>query len=163
MQLKDLEHEKTELAILILADKLIVGRFPYLTSSTGRALSLLSSKADSWVSSTDLSSRSSAALRELIAEHRAAILTRQLILERHHPVEDLSESQSCSNFLIPHQHQMLAEPHSWDRLHDTGSHVTLELMQAPSSEFGFLSTRGKNKEEEEECELWNTLEGTHVV
>ena len=58
------------------------GGFPYLSSPTGRALSLLSSKTDSWVSPADISSRSSAALRELIAEHRAAIMAGQLILDR---------------------------------------------------------------------------------
>ncbi|XP_021677941.2 squamosa promoter-binding-like protein 7 isoform X2 [Hevea brasiliensis] len=73
-------------------DKLMGGRFPYLASPTDRALSLLSSKSDSWITSSDLSSRSSAALRELIAENRAAILARQLVHERHlqhNAMEDL--------------------------------------------------------------------------
>ncbi|CAK7347830.1 unnamed protein product [Dovyalis caffra] len=148
-------------------DKLIAGRFPYIASPTGFALSLLSSKADSWVSPSDLSSRSSAALRELIAEHRATILARQLFLEKHldhHATEDLGESQPGSNFFITHQHEMLSEQHNWGRFNDASTHVTLDLMQTPSSAFGFLSARAKSKEEEEECsELWSTLEGAHVV
>lgn len=148
-------------------EKLMAGRFPYIASPTGCALSLLSSKADSWVSPSDLSSRSSAALRELIAEHRTAILARQLVLEKHlhhHAMEDLGESQPSSNILVTHQQQVLSEPRNWGRLNDTSTHVTLDLMQAPSSAFGFLSPRGKNKEEEEECsELWSTMEGAHVV
>uniref|UniRef100_A0A6N2MXQ5 SBP-type domain-containing protein n=1 Tax=Salix viminalis TaxID=40686 RepID=A0A6N2MXQ5_SALVM len=148
-------------------DKVIAGRFPYIASPTGCALSLLSSKSDSWVSPSDLSSRSSAALRELIAENRAAILSRQVFLQKHlhhHTVEDPGESHPLSNFLTAHQQQVLSEPHDWSRLNDTSTHVTLDLMQAPSSAFGFLSPRGKNKEEEDECsELWSTLEGAHVV
>ncbi|KAL9396736.1 hypothetical protein Peur_010989 [Populus x canadensis] len=145
-------------------DKLIAGRFPYIASPTGCALSLLSSKADSWVSPSDLSSRSSAALRELIAEHRAAILARQLILEKHSHNHAMGESQPSSNFFITHQQQMLPEPHNWGRFNGTNMHVTLDLMQAPSSAFGFLSARGKNKEEGGECsQLWSTLEGAHAV
>ncbi|KAF2303519.1 hypothetical protein GH714_018961 [Hevea brasiliensis] len=113
---------------------------------------------------------SSAALRELIAENRAAILARQLVHERHlqhNAMEDLGDHSepSPNNSFIPHHHQVLAEAHNWDRFHDTGTQLTLDLMQAPTSAFGFLSTRGKNnKEEEEECsELWNTWAGAHVV
>ncbi|XP_054784784.1 squamosa promoter-binding-like protein 7 isoform X2 [Prosopis cineraria] len=53
-------------------------------SSQGCALSLLSSsKSDhSWLSPADLSARCSAALRELIAENRAAVMAKQIILER---------------------------------------------------------------------------------
>ncbi|KAF9687694.1 hypothetical protein SADUNF_Sadunf02G0119700 [Salix dunnii] len=143
-------------------DKLIAGRFPYIASPTGCAFSLLSSKADSWVSPSDLPSRSSAALSELIAENRAAILARQLILGKHlhhHAMEDLGESQPGSNF---HPQQMLSEPHNWGRFSNTTAHVTLQLTRAPSSAFGFLSAREKNKEEGEECfQLWSSLEGAH--
>lgn len=151
------------------ANKLMTGRFAYLSSPTGRALSLLSSKSDSWVSSAELSLRSSAALRELIAENRAAILARQLILDRdwhwhHHGMEDSGGEQPGSDSLMPHQHQMFPGSRSWERFHEANGHVTLDLMQAPSSAFGLLSVREKSKEEEEECsELWNSLEGTHVV
>uniref|UniRef100_A0A2N9FJB1 SBP-type domain-containing protein n=1 Tax=Fagus sylvatica TaxID=28930 RepID=A0A2N9FJB1_FAGSY len=145
------------------------GRFPFFSSPTGCALSLLSSKTDSWVSPPDLSSRSSAALRELIAEHRAAILARQLVFDRdwhtqQHAMEDLGEAQPRSHSPIPHQHQMFPEPHSWDRFHESDTHVTLDLMQASSSAFGLLSVRGKNKEDEEECSnLWNSFHGAHVI
>ncbi|EOX96362.1 Squamosa promoter-binding-like protein 10, putative [Theobroma cacao] len=150
-------------------NKLMTGRFPYLSSPTGRALSLLSSRADSWIFSSDLSSRSSAALRELIAENRAAILARQLILDRdwhlhHHAMEDLGDAQPGSSSVAVQQHPSLPEPHGWDRFPVTGAQVTLDLMQASSSAFEMLSVRGKTKEEEEECsELWNSLQGTHVV
>ncbi|XP_050236277.1 squamosa promoter-binding-like protein 7 [Mercurialis annua] len=158
-------------------DKLTGGRFAYLESPTGRALSLLSSKADCWISSSDLSSRSSAALRELIAENRAAILTRQLLLERHlhhNGIQDLADDQqsqpsttyNINHSFIPHQHhQILADSHdSWDRFNDTGSQVTLDLMHTPFSPFGFMPSRGKNKEEEQECsELWNTWSNAHEI
>ena len=152
-------------------NKLMTGRFPYLSSPTGRALSLLSSGGDSWISPSDLSSRSSAALRELIAENRAAILGRQLILDRdwhlhHYAMEDLGpgEAQLGSSSMAAQQHPSLPQPHGWDRFQETGAQVTLDLMQASRSAFGMLSMREKTKEEEEECsELWNSLEGTHVV
>jgi hypothetical protein len=100
----------------------------------------------------------------LIAEHRAAIPARQLILEKHSHNHAMGESQPSSNFFITHQQQMLSEPHNWGRFNGTTMHVTLDLMQAPSSAFGFLSARGKNKEEGGECsQLWSTLEGAHAV
>ncbi|XVF73476.1 hypothetical protein PTKIN_Ptkin12aG0204100 [Pterospermum kingtungense] len=153
-----------------LDNRLIDGRFPNLSSRTGRALSLLSSGADSWISPSDLSSRSSAALRELIAENRAAILAKQLVLDRdwhlhHHSVEDLGDHQAQpgSSFVSIQQHSSLSKPHGWDRVSETSAQVTLDLMQASSSAFGVLSVR-KTKEEDEDCsELWNSFEGTHVV
>ncbi|OMO69537.1 Transcription factor, SBP-box [Corchorus capsularis] len=149
---------------------------PYVSSATGRALSLLSSNSirgdnicDSWISQSDsdLSSRSSAALRELIAENRAAILARQLILDRdhlhlhHHHHENAMDDQHLgSTTCIDHQ----PDGGNWDI--QTGSQVTLDLMQASSSAFGMLSVRAnKTKDEEQQdcSDLWNSLEGTHVV
>ncbi|KAG5538662.1 hypothetical protein RHGRI_019282 [Rhododendron griersonianum] len=117
----------------------------------GRALSLLSSKNSTWFSSP------SAALRELIAENRAAILARQLV---HDP-----STQPGSNSLLTSHHQVFHDPHNWDRFNEDGGHVTLDLMQAPSSAFGFLSMRENSRgEEEQECsELWRSLGGAHVV
>ncbi|KAJ0053100.1 hypothetical protein Pint_00160 [Pistacia integerrima] len=131
---------------------------------TGRALSLLSSRGNSWVSSSDLSSRCSAALRELIAENRATIVSKHLILDRdwhlHHAMDELGDAQHCSNSLISQQHQIFGKPH----YQEANTHVTLDLMQAPSGQFGFLSVTDKDKEEEEESsELWNSLDGAHVV
>ncbi|GKU88462.1 hypothetical protein SLEP1_g2727 [Rubroshorea leprosula] len=149
-------------------DNRMARRHPYLSSSTGCALSLLSSVNDSWFSPSDLSSRSSAALRELIAENRASILARQLIRDQdwqlhHHSMEDLGEAQAGSNSMTGLQHRPFPESHGWDPFPGTGSHVTLDLMQASTSAFSMLSVRGKAKEEEEECsELWNSLEGAHV-
>ncbi|TKY66312.1 Squamosa promoter-binding protein 7 [Spatholobus suberectus] len=76
--------------------------FPYM-SSGGCALSLLSSRSDSWLSPSDLSTRCSAALRELIAENRAAIMARQFVSDRdwhfnHQAVEDFKEIQPESNY-----------------------------------------------------------------
>ncbi|TKY68972.1 Squamosa promoter-binding protein 7 [Spatholobus suberectus] len=78
------------------------------SSRQGCALSLLSSGSDCWLSHADLSTRCSAALRELIAENRAALVTRQLVYDRdchvmpHHAVEDFEEIQPESNY-FPHQ------------------------------------------------------------
>ncbi|KAM1019040.1 hypothetical protein PS2_040192 [Malus domestica] len=159
--------------------KLMTGRFQYLSSMTGRALSLLSSKTtrDSWVSTSDLSSRSSTALRELIAENRAANLARQLMSSdrnwdssshNNNATEDLfcDHGQSWSNSLEPHQHQMFTEnQHGWDRFHESsGAHLTLDLRRPPSQAYGFMSERAKTKaEEDQECDLWNSFQGTSVV
>ncbi|XP_057498570.1 squamosa promoter-binding-like protein 7 [Actinidia eriantha] len=131
--------------------------------SQGRALSLLSSKRD-------LSSRCSAALRELIAENRAAILAPLDGRDWHHrAMEAASVGQTPSNFPMTsshhHPHQIFPELHSWDRFNDSGGHVTLDLMQASNSAFGFLSMRGKSKEDEEVCsdELWSSFGGANVV
>ncbi|KAL5718540.1 hypothetical protein ACHQM5_011429 [Ranunculus cassubicifolius] len=143
------------------------GRLPYISPSTGRALSLLSSKTNSWVSPSDLSSRSSAALRELIAENRAAVLARQLFLDQgwHHQAMDefSSNHQQMALPLLPNQHQGFPNQVEWERFNEAGGQVTLDLMQEPSSAFGFLSGRTKSKEEEDCSEIWRTLEGTHVV
>ncbi|KAL4353266.1 hypothetical protein GQ457_06G033010 [Hibiscus cannabinus] len=151
-------------------NNLMTGRFPYhLSSPKGRALSLLSSTPDSWISPSDLSSRSSAALRELIAENRAAVLAGQIILDRdwnlnQHGMGDLGEAHLGSGSTAVQQHSLL--PQGWDKFQETGAELTLNLMQASSSASGMLSVRGKTEEEEEEeecSELWNSLEGTHVV
>lgn len=151
----------------------MTGRIAYIPSPTGRALSLLSSKNESWATSSELSLRSSAALRELIAENRAAIFARQLILDRdwhsnHTAADDFGgigfhqEQQQQQELYCEQQQQ------SWERMNENGgAHVTLDLMQAPSTAFGMLSVRGKSKEEDEECcEIWNSFEdheSSHVV
>ncbi|KAJ4956940.1 hypothetical protein NE237_013723 [Protea cynaroides] len=142
-----------------------------LSSSEGLALSLLSSRSSSWVSSGDISLRSSAALRELIAENRAATFARQLFIDHdwhHHTMEELGSAQPGLFPHIPHQQHMSTEQPEWDRFHESGAHLTLDLMQAPSSPFGFLSGRSKTKEDEDECGLiWysgSVLEATrHLV
>ncbi|XP_042504380.1 squamosa promoter-binding-like protein 7 [Macadamia integrifolia] len=146
--------------------KSIGGRLSCLSSSKGCALSLLSSRSGSCVSPADLSLLSSAALRELIAENRAATFSRQLFFDRdwnhHHTMDELGGAQpGLLPHHIPHQHHMLPEPPEWDGFHESGAHLTLDLMQAPSSPFGFLSGRSKTKEDEDECgEIWKSLEGT---
>ncbi|KAJ3680596.1 hypothetical protein LUZ60_016874 [Juncus effusus] len=137
----------------------VVGtRYPFIPTSPDHALSLLSSKAGSpWVSTpADLSSRSSAALRELIAENRAAILGRQLTHYSNMPHN------------LSHQLQVVSPPPfhygagGWAHFAGGDGQVTLDLMQAPgaSSSFG----RGNNESDDEDCnEIWKSLEGTHVV
>ncbi|XP_050386368.1 squamosa promoter-binding-like protein 7 [Argentina anserina] len=160
------------------------GGFPYLSSSpTGRsALSLLSSFKscnDSWVlSPSDLSSRSRAALRELIAENRAAILARQVISSSNrsnsnweasahysnHSAQEFGDhlSQSwLSSSVQSHHHQQQqmysANQHSWDRFHESGAHLTLDLMQQPPSpayETLLPARDASTKAEDDECDLW---------
>ncbi|XP_004308484.1 PREDICTED: squamosa promoter-binding-like protein 7 [Fragaria vesca subsp. vesca] len=172
------------------------GRFPYLSSSpTGRsALSLLSSSKssnDSWVlSPSDLSSRSRAALRELIAENRAAILARQVISSSERPNSNWEDSsnynnhstQDCGDYLSQswpsssveshHRHQQqqmfAADQHSWDRFHESGAHLTLDLMQQPPSpayETLLPARDSSTKAEDEECDLWkwNSFQGASAV
>lgn len=114
----------------------------------GGALSLLSSSRpdNSWsLTSVDLSSRGSAALRDLIAENRA---TASSIIYQHNnnnvnyhnnsiidgELTAQEESHSCTNCTIKfspiHQIYDQVEP-------TTGSHLTLDLMQASGSAFGF--------------------------
>ncbi|XP_042457052.1 squamosa promoter-binding-like protein 7 [Zingiber officinale] len=140
------------------------GMIPYLSASPGCALSLLSSKASPWIcSSSEFSSRSSAALNELIAENRAAVLARQLFL-------DHKECHHSSSSLWLHQQQQVIQeaalpcfPGGCSRLPEIArSHLTLDLMQMPSS--FEVSERSKSKGEEEECsEIWKSLAGSNVV
>ncbi|XP_072955534.1 squamosa promoter-binding-like protein 7 [Typha angustifolia] len=146
----------------------VVGhRFSHGSTSPGRALSLLSSKASPWISTSDLSSRSSAALRELIAENRAALLAQQLFSDR----GGWHNSLSMNHSTIPHwQHQNQVPSQSqqltdgWSHFQESGNHVTLDLMQVPTTSFGVLSGRSKSKDEEEDCsDIWKSFEETHVV
>ncbi|KAL6007810.1 hypothetical protein ACLOJK_033312 [Asimina triloba] len=137
----------------------------------GCALSLLSSKSSSWVPSADLSSRSSAALRELIAENRAAVLARQLMSDRgwNHGVDDAGGAQALMS-TTSHNHHVAPSGSEecrlvpvLDHFHEPAAHVTLDLMQRPNASFQILSNRTKSKEEEEGCcDIWRSLEGTHV-
>ncbi|KAJ7962086.1 Squamosa promoter binding-like protein [Quillaja saponaria] len=140
-------------------------------SSQGHAFSLLSSKNDSWLYPTDLSTRCSAALRELIAENRAAAVLGEQIMQdsrdwhshQHHTMEDLNHDQ-CSSF-THQQQQMFRDTQGWNRLHESGTQSSVDLMQGPNSAFEFISVRGKtNKANEGECSnLWNSLGGHSVI
>lgn len=108
-----------------------------------------------------LSSRCSAALRELIAENRAALLAKQFVYDKDwpfHHAEDVNVQQHNQSShhhyhhpLVPNNdNHMFSEPQDWDRFDEPGTNnVTLDLMQAPTSAFELLSMRGKSKEEEE--------------
>ncbi|KAJ3706707.1 hypothetical protein LUZ61_010412 [Rhynchospora tenuis] len=137
-------------------------RFPNVSTSPGRALSLLSSKASPWGLTPDLSSCSSAALCELIAENRAAVLTRQICSDRAVWPNNGAGIHSYPPQHWPHQHQATAPPrhlaNGWAHLNDANSHVTLDLMEATATSL----ERVRN--DEEDCsEIWKSLEGTHVV
>lgn len=161
--------------LLISNYKTAGDRFQFIPSSPkGRALSLLSSKTyptSTWDSSSDLSLLSSAALRELIAENRAAVLARQLVSDRswtpHVPDHAASSQPFFSEASSQHAQQQLVpeSAHGWSQFHAEPAHVhvTLDLMQAPSSSFPLVPGRGKPKESEECCDIWKSLEGTHVV
>ncbi|KAM6556367.1 hypothetical protein CsatB_003386 [Cannabis sativa] len=134
-------------------------------------------------SESDLSSRSSAALRELIAENRATIMAPQLVVDgdawpshhaHHHPPRDQlfgSEApRAFGSMESHHHHNIFPEPHhngGWERIGENGMHVTLHLMQAPSQGFGaFMASTGKTKTEEDDCSdhhLWNFLQGHNLV
>ncbi|KAJ8506386.1 hypothetical protein OPV22_007272 [Ensete ventricosum] len=152
-----------------LESAIIGGMAPYLSASPGCALSLLSSKASPWITTSDFSSRSSAALNELIAENRAAVLARQLLADGGGWHTMVSVKQQQQPVYWSHlQHQATpqpAPPHAdgWSRLQGTGGHVTLDLMQMPDS-FEIVSGRSKSREEDEESsDIWKSLAGTHVV
>ena len=145
-------------------------------SSSGRALSLLSSRNDSSISSPDLSSRCSAALRELIAENRAALLAKQFVFDKDlpfHHAEDVNVQQNNHSSHHHYHHHplvstneshMFSEPQGWDRFDEPGTNnVTLDLMQAPTSAFELLSMRGKSKEDEECSQLWSSFSWILVI
>ncbi|OWM80155.1 squamosa promoter-binding-like protein 7 [Punica granatum] len=123
------------------------------TSSQGGAYSLLSSTTETCgLFPSNLSLQCSAALRELIAEHRATILAHQLVLEG--CMMDSGPSSSSVSSMRLHQvpHPVLPTLKSAD---ESGQQVTLDLMQSPISAFGGLPMRGK---QQQECyELWNSF------
>ncbi|XP_011621379.1 squamosa promoter-binding-like protein 9 isoform X2 [Amborella trichopoda] len=151
-------------------NKIMGGRFglPCLSLPESRALSLLSS--------SDLSSSSSAALRELIAENRANTLAKQLM---HSTTTTEPICGGAGSFLI----QSSLEPHGSCRLVPgltglgPGSECgrlgpmrpTLDLMQLPHDPSASFHKQHGNENnsnsarEDEECEIWKSLEGTHVV
>ncbi|KAF3340199.1 squamosa promoter-binding-like protein 7 [Carex littledalei] len=138
--------------------------FSNIPTSPGRALSLLSSKASPWCLTPDLSSRSSAALYELIAENRAAVLTHQICSDRSVWPNTGARIHPHPTQHWPHQIQVTVPPRhlddGWAHLNDASGHVTLDLMQAPGSSLERVVVRN----DEEDCsEIWKSLEGTHVV
>ncbi|CAN6460854.1 unnamed protein product [Victoria cruziana] len=166
------------------------------SSSAGRALSLLSSDCSpTWSSPAaaaapaddDLSSRSSAALRELIAENRAAAFAKQLPLPADgsvHPHDDYP-SQALGH---RHNHQPLFPfTHAAQGRHAPQSHpsgvfepvppttaaaatttTTLELMQATHAQpqhqiYQLMAPRsgrsGAGEDEDSiECEIWRSIQ-----
>ncbi|PKU78747.1 squamosa promoter-binding-like protein 7 [Dendrobium catenatum] len=138
-------------------------RFPIISNSPTSALSLLSSTATPWASAPELSSRSSAALRELIAENRATSFAKQLFSDRS-SLPFMAQPSCASLSYDPHHHQFPFQIPAAPVNNGSGNHLTLDLMQLPSSSVDqFLSGRNKSKDEDEECcEIWKSLEA-HVV
>ncbi|KAJ0970553.1 hypothetical protein J5N97_018512 [Dioscorea zingiberensis] len=139
------------------------------SASSARALSLLSSNTSPCLTTTNLSSLSRAALLELIAENRAGTLAGQLFPGRSNWRDTGTECSTIQSYfpqepqLVPSQEPSLLTS-SWNELQEDRTQVTLDLMQIPPGpSFDFVSGRNKNKEEEECCEFWKSLEGTHVV
>ncbi|OAY73653.1 Squamosa promoter-binding-like protein 7 [Ananas comosus] len=143
-------------------------RFSHASNSPARALSLLSSKAASlpWVSPSDLSSRSSAALRELIEENRAAYCH-----DSCYPTEATCPTkvlQTTSRFPIGHNRTKSCRNSRGLLMAGTtpgaGAHVTLDLMQVPNPSFGAIPRRSRAKDGEEDCsDIWKSWEDAHVV
>lgn len=134
-----------------------LAKTPPITGSC--ALSLLSPN------SLDLSWRSGAALRELIAENRAALLgSRQLIFDKdchshyHNSYDFSGPANDRLNSLQPYQHhhvysdyqqQQQTQQHlqGWDHKYSSeiGNHLTLDLMQGTGMPFGFMPTSYRAK------------------
>ncbi|KAK8693408.1 hypothetical protein V6N13_070992 [Hibiscus sabdariffa] len=74
----------------------------------------MSSTADSWISQSDLSSRSNTAVRELMAGNRATILVRQLILDQDWHLNHHGKAHPGSDI---QQHPLFPEPpQGWDKI-----------------------------------------------
>ncbi|GLJ30398.1 hypothetical protein SUGI_0601500 [Cryptomeria japonica] len=173
-----------------------LGRYnlPYMSSSCGRALSLLSSQHQ-WLNSSSCStlpSRSSAsasalALRELIAENRAQGLSRYSddspyqrangVTVMVHPLSIQENEEKCR--LMPglrslenHGKVNDGEVEKKNAVGVTGNPIvvrpTLDLMQQSDSSFALQSGKSNNKSSSsassssEDCEIWKSLEGTHI-
>ncbi|KAJ8534765.1 hypothetical protein K7X08_016493 [Anisodus acutangulus] len=147
------------------------GNYRHLGVNDGRALSLLSSKNDSWISEGNLPARcSSGTISELIAENRASTLAQQIILDKdwqrnqHQPMQNLSIQQKILNSTHHNRDHMVLETHGWGPMNDAAGNLTLNLMHFRNSEFGLLSgQQPKEGRQEEECQQrWNSLAGTHI-
>ncbi|KAK8956682.1 Squamosa promoter-binding-like protein 7 [Platanthera zijinensis] len=145
-----------------LESAILGSKFPYMSpDSSGRALSLLSSETAPRAPTPELSSRSSAALCELIADNRATIFGRQLRSDR---------AWQCSSLgWDPYQQQLPFQAPvdelaiGWNQFQESGNHVTLDLLQMPDPAAEFLPARNKPRDDEDECcEIWNFLKGTNV-
>ncbi|PIN21922.1 hypothetical protein CDL12_05376 [Handroanthus impetiginosus] len=153
-------HQDIKMAAAVAAG----GRHPHFLNSSECALSLLSStnynSPWNFSMSPDLPARCSAALRDLIAENRASILAcRQLVYPCNNNHQIISDFYNNNNNNSSNTYKLGSiRPGSYP--HENGSHVTLDLMQAPNSTFGLLSVNGhshkSSKEgDEDDCsELW---------
>lgn len=169
-----------------------LGRYnnlPYMSSSCGRALSLLSSQQQ-WLNST-LPSRSSAsasaALRELIAENRAQVLSRpysdgssqyQRALMVH-PLSIQEENQEKCRLMpglksLENHAKVVNDGEAMKKLTGNPNTIvvrpTLDLMQQSDSLFALQSGKNNSNNKSsssassssEDCEIWKSLEGTHI-
>lgn len=127
------------------------GNYRHLAINDGRALSLLSSKKDSWISKDHLSARCSGAITEMIAGSKAASLAQKFILDKdwHNPMENLSIQPKSLNSTHNRDHMVL-DTHGWVPMNDAAGNLTLNLMHIRNSEFGLLSEQQQPKEEIQE-------------
>uniref|UniRef100_A0A0A9HM75 Uncharacterized protein n=1 Tax=Arundo donax TaxID=35708 RepID=A0A0A9HM75_ARUDO len=147
------------------------GGFPPcgLPASPAGALSLLSSGRGGgapWlISAPDISARSSAALDELIAENRAALLAWQFFSDR----------SAAGRQADHHPGGGRAADHGW--CHEAppstaAGHTTLDLMQTPTASAGAQfrpvperAARPPKKDDDAGCssDAWAPVEGARVV
>ncbi|KAH9301028.1 hypothetical protein KI387_012611, partial [Taxus chinensis] len=183
----------------VLGERYPLGRFnmPYMSSSCGRALSLLSSQQQPWansISCSNLPSRSSAsasaALRELIAENRAQGLSRYSD-DNNQYQRGYSIARMLQPLSIQEEHEKkcrlmpgLRSLENHGKVDDgdqvelkkngrgvMGNSVvvrpTLDLLQHSDSLFGLHSgnnnTSSSASSSSEDCEIWKSLEGTHIT
>ncbi|MFS7942537.1 putative transcription factor SBP family [Helianthus anomalus] len=112
-----------------------------------RALSLLSSpKPNPWISSSDMSSRCSAALYELIAANRATFNSGHFLNPNTSPQPIIDDTMHTSQ--------------ETDRSSRTTT--TLDVKQAPALDFGLLAMEHKGQEEWTDY-CWSALGGANVV
>uniref|UniRef100_A0A0A9F931 SBP-type domain-containing protein n=1 Tax=Arundo donax TaxID=35708 RepID=A0A0A9F931_ARUDO len=152
------------------------GGFPPwgLPASPAGALSLLSSGRGGapWlIPAPDISARSSAALDELIAENRAALLAWQFFSDRSAGRELPPEAAGWHAHLqLQAHHQGGGRAHDWYRDAASTGHTTLDLMQTPAASgagapFRPALERAATKDGDpgRSSGAWASVEGARVV
>ncbi|CAJ1948174.1 unnamed protein product [Sphenostylis stenocarpa] len=101
----------------------------YVTRSSrqGCALSLLSfGSSDNWSSHADLSTRCSAALRELIAENRAALMTRQQQHYQQQQHQLVYDRDHCH--VMPHQDDAVDEEQDFEEMQPESNYFAQHMF-----------------------------------
>ncbi|KAJ0736873.1 putative transcription factor SBP family [Helianthus annuus] len=117
-------------------------------SKPARALSLLSSpKANPWISSSDMSSRCSAALHELIAANRATFNSGHFLNPNTSPQPIIDDTMHTSQ----------------ETDQSSRTTTTLDVKQAPALDFGLLAMKEPKGQEDWTDYCWSALGGANVV